>query len=150
MIRLAMLALSLVLCGLLLPPLHAAELGSEIRSKTLDNGLKVIVWPDHDIPNAVLYNWVRAGARNERPGITGLSHFFEHMMFNGAKKYGPGEFDRVMEANPEMQESLRSFHPIGRFGTPEEVAESVLWLCSEESSFVVGCSLPVDGGFRAK
>jgi zinc protease len=39
------------------------------------------------------------GSRNEYPGITGLSHFFEHMMFNGAKKYGPGEFDRVMEAH---------------------------------------------------
>jgi len=76
-----------------------ADLGSEIRTKTLDNGLKVIVWPDHDIPNVAMYNWVKAGARNERPGITGLSHFFEHMMFNGSEKYGPGEFDRVMEAN---------------------------------------------------
>jgi zinc protease len=76
-----------------------APLGSEIRSATLDNGMKIIVWPDRDIPSVALYLWVRAGARNERPGITGLSHFFEHMMFNGAKKYGPGEFDRVMEAN---------------------------------------------------
>jgi zinc protease len=74
-------------------------LGSDIATKTLTNGMKVIVWSDHDIPNVALYNWVRAGSRNEYPGITGLSHFFEHMMFNGAKKYGPGEFDRVMEAN---------------------------------------------------
>ena len=37
------------------------------------------------------------GARNERPGTTGISHLFEHMMFNGAKKYGPGQFDRVLE-----------------------------------------------------
>jgi zinc protease len=75
------------------------ELGSEIRTKTLANGLKVIVWPDHDIPNVALYNWFEVGARNERPGITGLSHFFEHMMFNGSKRFGPGEFDQVMEAN---------------------------------------------------
>jgi len=46
-----------------------------------------------------LYIFYRVGSRNERPGITGISHFFEHMMFNGAKKYGPGEFDRSMEAN---------------------------------------------------
>jgi predicted Zn-dependent peptidase len=39
------------------------------------------------------------GSRNEHPGITGLSHFFEHMMFNGAKKYGPKQFDQVMEYN---------------------------------------------------
>lgn len=77
----------------------APKLGAGIEARTLKNGMKVIVWPDQDIPNVVLYNWFRVGSRNEYPGITGLSHFFEHMMFNGAKKYGAGEFDRVMEAN---------------------------------------------------
>jgi len=38
------------------------------------------------------------GSRNERPGITGISHLFEHMMFNGAGRYGPKEFDRVLES----------------------------------------------------
>ena len=71
----------------------------QIVSKTLPNGLKVVVWPDRDIPNVALYTWYRVGSRNERPGITGLSHFFEHMMFNGTKTRPPGEFDRVMEAN---------------------------------------------------
>ena len=71
---------------------------TEIRSLTLANGLKIIVWPDHDIPNVVMYNYVRAGGRNEYPGITGLSHFFEHMMFLGTEKLEPGEFDRIMEA----------------------------------------------------
>jgi len=70
----------------------------EIRSVTLDNGLEIIVWPDHDIPNVALYYFVRAGGRNEYPGITGLSHFFEHMMFNGTDDLEPGEFDRIMEA----------------------------------------------------
>ncbi len=70
----------------------------QIRTHTLDNGLKLIVWPDHDIPNVALYNWVRAGGRNEVPGVTGLSHFFEHMMFNGTSTRAPGEFDRIMEA----------------------------------------------------
>ena len=70
----------------------------EIRSVTLDNGLEIIVWPDHDIPNVALYYFVRAGGRNEYPGITGLSHFFEHMMFNGTEDLEPGEFDRIMEA----------------------------------------------------
>ena len=71
---------------------------TEIRSLTLDNGLKIIVWPDHDIPNVVMYDFVRAGGRNEYPGITGLSHFFEHMMFLGTSNREPGEFDRIMEA----------------------------------------------------
>ena len=71
----------------------------QIVARTLPNGMKVVVWPDRDIPNVAMYTWYRVGSRNERPGITGLSHFFEHMMFNGTKTRPPGEFDRVMEAN---------------------------------------------------
>ncbi len=71
----------------------------EVKSHTLKNGMKILVQEDHSIPNVALYIFYRIGSRNERPGTTGLSHFFEHMMFNGAKKYGFGEFDRTMEAN---------------------------------------------------
>jgi len=69
-----------------------------VRATTLANGMRIIVWTDRDIPNVALYNWVRAGSRNEVPGITGLAHFFEHMMFNGTRTRKPGEFDRLMEA----------------------------------------------------
>lgn len=65
----------------------------------LKNGMKFIVHEDHSIPNANMYTFWKVGSRNEHVGITGLSHFFEHMMFNGAKKYGPKMFDQVMEAN---------------------------------------------------
>ncbi len=77
---------------------ETAGVPKEISSYNMANGLRIIVWPDHDIPNVVLYNFVRAGGRNEYPGITGLSHFFEHMMFNGTSKHELGEFDRIMEA----------------------------------------------------
>lgn len=70
----------------------------DVQSFTLENGMKFFVIEDHSIPNANMYIFWKVGSRNEYPGITGLSHFFEHMMFNGAKKYGPKEFDRVMEA----------------------------------------------------
>jgi zinc protease len=63
----------------------------------LDNGMKLIVEEDHDIPNVAMYLFFKVGSRNEHPGITGISHFFEHMMFNGAKKYGPKQFDVQME-----------------------------------------------------
>ena len=69
-----------------------------VRAATLANGMRVIVWPVRNIPNIALYNWVRAGSRNESPGATGLAHFFEHMMFNGTSRHPPGEFDRLMEA----------------------------------------------------
>jgi zinc protease len=70
----------------------------DIKTHTLKNGMKILVQEDRSIPNAAMYVFYRIGSRNERPGTTGISHFFEHMMFNGAKKYGPGQFDRVMEA----------------------------------------------------
>jgi zinc protease len=69
-----------------------------VTSATLKNGMTVIVWPNHDIPNVALYNFVHVGSRNETAGHTGLAHFFEHMMFNGTSRRAQGEFDRVMEA----------------------------------------------------
>jgi zinc protease len=88
-----------VLCALALAiaPTHAQEY--PVATRTLKNGMKVLVQTDHSIPNVALYIFYRIGSRNEHPGTTGLSHFFEHMMFNGAKKYGPGELDKAMEAN---------------------------------------------------
>jgi len=80
-------------------PSPGFDMSSQITTKTLKNGMKILVWPQHDIPNVAMFTWYHVGSRNESYGITGLSHFFEHMMFNGARKYGAGEFDRVMEAN---------------------------------------------------
>jgi predicted Zn-dependent peptidase len=77
----------------------AQNKAEDVKTFTLKNGMKILVLEDHSIPNANMYLFWKVGSRNEVPGITGLSHFFEHMMFNGAKKYGPKEFDRVMEAN---------------------------------------------------
>jgi zinc protease len=71
----------------------------DVKTFTLYNGMKFLVVEDFSIPNANLYFFYKVGSRNEYQGITGLSHFFEHMMFNGAKKYGPKEFDRTMEFN---------------------------------------------------
>ena len=65
---------------------------------TLANGLKVRLVESRSVPTVSYYTFFRAGSRNERPGITGIAHLFEHMMFNGAAKYGPKEFDRVLES----------------------------------------------------
>ena len=80
-------------------PLFAQVTAEDVKSFTLKNGMKIFVLEDNSIPNANMYFFYRVGSRNEYTGITGISHFFEHMMFNGAKKYGPKQFDRVMEAN---------------------------------------------------
>jgi zinc protease len=97
-LRFATLAMGCVACFTSLG-MPALAQQFPVAERTLKNGMKVLVQSDHSIPNVALYIFYRIGSRNERPGTTGLSHFFEHMMFNGAKKYGPGELDKVMEAN---------------------------------------------------
>ena len=71
---------------------------SKVEEVELDNGARVLLWHDDTIPNLAIYTFWKVGSRNEAPGITGLAHFFEHMMFNGSENFPPGEFDRTMEA----------------------------------------------------
>ncbi|WP_028103868.1 M16 family metallopeptidase [Pseudoduganella violaceinigra] len=78
---------------------QAALTAEQVKTFTLNNGMKFIVLESSSIPNANMYTFWKVGSRNEAPGITGLSHFFEHMMFNGSKNYGPKMFDRTMEAS---------------------------------------------------
>jgi predicted Zn-dependent peptidase len=89
----------LIILLLLTAAVYPQSSSDDTKSFTLDNGMKVMVLEDNSIPNVAMYFFYKVGSRNEYPGITGISHFFEHMMFNGAKKYGPKEFDLVMEAN---------------------------------------------------
>ncbi len=81
-----------------LPPALEA-IAETVIEHTLPNGLKVRLLPSDAVPTCSFYTFFRVGSRNERPGITGISHLFEHMMFNGAKKYGPGQFDKTLESN---------------------------------------------------
>ena len=90
----------LVLLFFFLSVISYAQMKDEdVKTFTLKNGMKFLVVEDFSIPNANMYLFYKVGSRNEHQGITGLSHFFEHMMFNGAKKYGPKIFDQVMEFN---------------------------------------------------
>ena len=60
------------------------------------------------------------------------------------------ETDMANRAFSEMWDRVVDMHPIGRVGTPQEVADVVVWLCSERASFITGHALPVDGGFVAR
>jgi len=60
----------------------------------------------------------------------------------------PG-LQRVFDTQPEAEEWFRAHEPIGRFGEPNEIADAVVWLCSDTASFVTGVAMPVDGGMVA-
>lgn len=68
------------------------------KSHRLGNGLKILVHEDHSIHSVAINFFYKVGSRNETAGRTGLAHFFEHMMFNGSKKFGPGLFDQIFES----------------------------------------------------
>src|SRR5512136_2635207 len=69
-----------------------------VHAQVLPNGLRLRVLREAGAPTLSYATFFQVGSRNERPGITGISHLFEHMMFNGAAKYGPKQFDRVLES----------------------------------------------------
>jgi NAD(P)-dependent dehydrogenase (short-subunit alcohol dehydrogenase family) len=56
---------------------------------------------------------------------------------------------RKLAYNPEALEAAKNYQAMKRMGQPEEVAEVILWLCSEQSSFITGHAMPVDGGALA-
>jgi len=75
-----------------------AVLSLVVREECLDNGLRILLLEDHGAPVVSYQVHFAAGSRNERPGITGISHLFEHMMFKGTPSCGPEEFARLVQA----------------------------------------------------
>jgi len=69
-----------------------------IVSYSLDNGLKLFVLPDDTVPVVSVQLHYHVGSRNELPGITGISHLFEHLMFRGTETLGPEEFARILQS----------------------------------------------------
>ena len=85
-----------VLAACCVPLLGYAATSQPTHEFTLDNGLKVIVREDHRAPVVVSQLWYKVGSSYEAPGLTGLSHALEHMMFKGTAKLAPGEGSRLL------------------------------------------------------
>jgi NAD(P)-dependent dehydrogenase (short-subunit alcohol dehydrogenase family) len=60
---------------------------------------------------------------------------------------GTAMYERIVAANPQIPDMVRETNPMGRDGEPEEVAEAVVWLCSDVASYVNGHAMSIDGGF---
>ncbi len=71
----------------------------EFSEHRLANGLRVLIGEVHSLPMISYQVHFAAGSRYEKPGITGISHLFEHMMFKGTREVGPEEFSRIIQAN---------------------------------------------------
>ncbi|HEY8447852.1 MAG TPA: pitrilysin family protein [Thermomicrobiales bacterium] len=79
-----------------------------IIEETLSNGLKVLLQPSHDAPIASFWVWYRVGSRNEVPGLTGVSHWVEHMQFKGTPSLAKGAIFREVSKNGGVLNALTS------------------------------------------
>jgi zinc protease len=75
----------------------ADSINLDVEEVNLDNGMTALLLRNPKLPIFSLYMYYKVGGKNEVPGITGASHFLEHMMFKGAKKYGFGKIDFMIE-----------------------------------------------------
>lgn len=104
----------LLLALLVLPPLLQAA-GAPADERQLANGLRVIVQEDHRAPVAMVQVWYRVGSSHEPPGLTGISHVLEHMMFKGTRDIGPGELSRLVSRFGGEQNAFTSTHYTGYY-----------------------------------
>lgn len=95
------LSLCLLICALLALPAGAQQV--PVIEKTLANGMRLLLLPRHDEPT-VAGGWVaHVGSANERPGITGIAHLFEHMMFKGTPTLGTKDYKKDVEIINEQE-----------------------------------------------
>jgi zinc protease len=116
MILLALLAV--------LPPIALPS-----QTRTLDNGLVVIVSPDHSAPGVAVDLRYHVGSKDEEPGRTGFAHLFEHLMFMGARHVPYPKFDTLMEAaggtnNAFTNNDVTNYYEAG----PANLLETFLWM----------------------
>ena len=89
-------------------PLTAQEI--PVVERTLPNGMRLLMVERHEQPT-IAFGWLaRVGSANERPGMTGMAHLFEHMMFKGTKTIGTRDARRDAELN-DRQDEVQAGHP---------------------------------------
>jgi predicted Zn-dependent peptidase len=104
-------ALSLVL--LLLPLSSAtasAEIQLDVREHVLSNGMRILLVPQPGVPRVVCHVFYKVGSVNERPGITGIAHLLEHMMFKGTEVVGVTDHAQDAELERQIDEIMRQVY----------------------------------------
>jgi zinc protease len=109
---------------------------------TLDNGLDVIVHEDHDLPIVAVNIWYHVGSKNERPGLTGFAHLFEHLMFEGSEHHDSGYFPPLQEAGASLNGSTNSDRTNYWEVVPTNALELALWLESDRMGYLLPALTP--------
>jgi zinc protease len=105
-------AIAAVLASLALP---ARALNVDVSHFTLDNGMQVVVIPDHRAPVVTHMVWYRVGSADEPKGKAGIAHFLEHLLFKGTETLEPGEFSRTVRRHGGQDNAFTSTDYTGYF-----------------------------------
>ncbi len=81
----------------------------QVTNFTLDNGMNVVVVEDHRAPVVTQMVWYRAGSADEKPGVSGVAHFLEHLLFKGTKTLESGEFSATVARNGGSDNAFTSY-----------------------------------------
>jgi len=113
------------------PEIAGTVSDSGVHTFMLDNGMKVLVQPDHRSPVAVSQVWYKVGGSYEYAGVTGVSHALEHMMFKGTKNLKPGEFSEIIAANGGSENAFTGKDYTAYF---QRISSDRLELCLEHEA----------------
>ncbi|MCY3824957.1 MAG: pitrilysin family protein [Nitrospinae bacterium] len=80
-----------------------------VTEHKMKNGMRALLLPDNSAPMVVMKVWYAVGSRDEQPGLTGIAHYLEHMMFRGTKKYGPRRFSEIIKKNGGSHNAFTGF-----------------------------------------
>lgn len=109
-------------------PSTPAALTVPVEYHKLDNGLKVVLSPDHTAPTAVVALYYGVGFRVEPRGRTGFAHLFEHLMFQGSENLGKMEFIKLIQSNGGVLNGSTRFDFTNYFEIiPSHTLETILW-----------------------
>jgi zinc protease len=104
---------------------------------TLPNGLDVIVHEDRSVPLVAVSVWYHVGSKNERPGLTGLAHLFEHLMFEGSAHQPHGYFGPLQEAGAQLNGSTSADRTNYWELVPRDAARLALWMEADRMGWLL-------------
>ncbi len=112
-----------------MPATHPDRPFIRFRERRLDNGLRVIVAPDHLVPVVAVNLWYDVGSKHERAGKTGFAHLFEHFMFQGSAHVAKAEHMAIVQGSGGVCNATTWFDRTNYFETlPSNKLELGLWL----------------------
>ena len=124
-LRLLLLPLILTMFTQTIETLKASPVVNRVSEFKLANGLQVVVVPDHRAPVVTHYVWYRVGSADEPPGVSGIAHFLEHLMFKSTDKIASGDFSKIIarmggQDNAFTTHDVTGYYPAHRQGPAQD------------------------------